>query len=260
MSYSVTTKKRKFHRVLDSISNVSAQKPATSTADPSALSKSSSNVVAPSTPNSTTAMTTGNIMYPTIKKVRLTPGSEVDNAIVKLSKATGGSLARRHAAAASSPSSIRSSSTSRPNFVPWDRERFLERLETFRRVDRWSPKPARINEVQWAKRGWSCVDVMRVECVGGCGQAVVVKLPGDIEEGEDGYDSDKREERSEVQTKLVEKYAELIIDGHSEKCPWRKTGCDGKQQSPFCGVRSPAKLTINQIQSNAYPLQPPRQP
>ena len=38
---------------------------------------------------------------------------------------------------------------------------------------------------------------MRVECVGGCGLSVVVKLPEEIDE-EDGYDSDKVEERKQV--------------------------------------------------------------
>ena len=75
----------------------------------------------------------------------------------------------------------------------------MERLQTFRRVDRWSPKPAPINEVQWAKRGWSCTDAMRVECVGGCGHSLVVKLPDDIDEFEED-DAEKIKERREVRT------------------------------------------------------------
>lgn len=64
-------------------------------------------------------------------------------------------------------------------------------------MDRWSPKPAAINEVEWARRGWSCTDVMRVECVRGCEKSVVVKLPDEIDT-EDGYDDDKVEERKQV--------------------------------------------------------------
>lgn len=41
--------------------------------------------------------------------------------------------------------------------------------------------------------------MMRVECVGGCGQSVVVKLPDEIDELEE-YDSDKIEGRREVRT------------------------------------------------------------
>jgi hypothetical protein len=40
---------------------------------------------------------------------------------------------------------------------------------------------------------------MRVECVGGCGQSLIVKLPDEIEDLEE-YDSDKLEERKEVRT------------------------------------------------------------
>ncbi|KKZ64578.1 hypothetical protein EMCG_09511 [[Emmonsia] crescens] len=179
MSYALATKKRKFHRVLDSLSSANIQKP--SNPDSSTTKD-----------NATTAGSPTPAKYPTIKKVRLASSSSVtdlDDMVVRKSV----SNISRH-----SPLSI--SSQHRPNFVPWDRERFLERLETFRRVDRWSPKPAPINEVQWAKRGWSCVDVMRVECVGGCGRAVVVKLPEDDVDDMDEDDNDKIIERREVHT------------------------------------------------------------
>ncbi|EEP76358.1 predicted protein [Uncinocarpus reesii 1704] len=166
MSYALASKKRKFHRVLESLS---------------------SNNTAPKAPHaaSKNTATTPKSVHPTIKRVRLTPNSEPDDTAVHASQ---------------SPLAGRSSTSSaRPSFVPWDRDRFLERLETFRRVDRWSPKPDDINEVQWAKRGWSCVDVMRVECVGGCGHSVVVKLPDEIDELEE-YDTEKMEERKQVHT------------------------------------------------------------
>ncbi|KAI1941548.1 hypothetical protein LOZ57_005677 [Ophidiomyces ophidiicola] len=193
MSYSVESKKRKFHRALESLSSNGSQK---RSLNPH-----------PRDPH----MSTPKAIDPTIKRVRLTPGSEVDDTITPVS---------------TSPLANHSPAPSlRPNFVPWDRDRFLERLETFRKVDRWSPKPDAVNEVQWAKRGWSCVGVMRVECVGGCGLSLVVKLPDDMDDLED-YDSEKVEERRQVQAALVDKYAGLIVDGHGEKCPWRKTGCD----------------------------------
>lgn len=178
MSYALATKKRKFHRVLESLSSNNAQKSAT----PNAASKDT---------NITTPKTTD----PTIKRVRLTPNSEADDSGVRPSQ---------------SPLASRSStSSSRPNYVPWDRDRFLERLETFRRVDRWSPKPEAINEVEWAKRGWSCVGVMRVECVGGCGHSVVVKLPDDIDDLEE-YDSEKIEERRQVRAYIPSLHFETL--------------------------------------------------
>lgn len=166
MSYALASKKRKFHRVLESLSSSNAQRLPVLDAPPK-----DTNITTPKTTDST------------IKRVRLTPNSEADDTGIHPSQ---------------SPLASRSSkSSSRPNYVPWDRDRFLERLETFRRVDRWSPKPEAINEVEWAKRGWSCVDIMRVECVGGCGHSVVVKLPDDIDDLEE-YDSEKIEERRQV--------------------------------------------------------------
>ncbi|KAJ5105646.1 hypothetical protein NUU61_002993 [Penicillium alfredii] len=202
MSYAVESKKRKFHRVLESIS-----KP----------------LAADTTSNqSNTSLATAQDRLPanlSIKKVRLSGDNSdlpaVRNSILKISR--------------SSQRLASTSSNKRPTFVPWDRERFLERLETFRRVDRWTSKPAPINEVQWAKRGWICTDVARVGCVSGCGGSVVVKLPDEIDEL-DGYDAEKVHERKEVREKLVEKYGKQLSEGHGESCPWRNKGCDATIQ------------------------------
>lgn len=172
MSYAVESKKRKFHRVLESIS-----KPLTT-----------DNTPKPSTAGPATPAQERIPASLSIKKVRLSSNDTSDlaavrNSILKVS----GSLNR----------TASHSSTTRPTFVPWDRERFLERLETFRRVDRWTSKPGPINEVQWAKRGWICTDVARVSCISGCGGSVVVKLPDEIDEL-DGYDVEKVQERRKV--------------------------------------------------------------
>jgi hypothetical protein len=170
MSYALESKKRKFNRVLDSISKPSTQAP-----PPKDVSITSASATAITSDPLTT--------QPSIKKVRLSGGPEGD-IHVKTSVTKIISTPPR-------PSTIR------PNFVPWDRERFLERLETFRRVDRWSPKPSAISEVEWAKRGWSCTDVMRVTCVGGCRGSVIVKLPDEINELEED-NNDKVWEMKEV--------------------------------------------------------------
>ncbi|KAL4769520.1 mRNA capping enzyme-domain-containing protein [Aspergillus nidulans var. acristatus] len=167
MSYALETKKRKFHRVLESLTKPS---------NPGSSSQSSSVAAAQHAPSA--------------KRARL---SGRDDSILTSVRKDVLKLAR----SASRPSSV--SPQSRPSFVPWDRERFLERLETFRRVDRWSPKPSAVNEVEWAKRGWICTDVSRVTCVGGCGGSVVVKIPDELDEL-DGYDADKIQERNEVPT------------------------------------------------------------
>ncbi|PYI11328.1 C3HC zinc finger domain protein [Aspergillus sclerotiicarbonarius CBS 121057] len=189
MSYAVETKKRKFHRVLES------------------LTKSSSPDSRSASPEASSARDPSN------KKARLDTNnfSTVRSSLLKAARPS------------SRDSSV--SVTSRPSFVPWDRERFLERLETFRRVDRWAPKPSAISEVEWAKRGWICADVARVTCVGSCGGSVVVKLPDELDEL-DGFDGEKVQERKEVRAKLVDEYAGLLIKGHGETCPWRNKGCD----------------------------------
>jgi hypothetical protein len=172
MSYALESKKRKFHRVLDSISSGTPSWPSTTG------SSVEHQTNRPSTPSLTAS--------PTIKRVRLSPRSERDGLVIRDSPG----LSKR-------PSET--SLSARPNFVPWDRSRFLARLQTFRKVDWWSPKPPAINEVQWARKGWSCTGAMRVECVGGCGQSLIVKLPAELDDVEE-YDSDKLEERKEVRT------------------------------------------------------------
>ncbi|OAX79373.1 hypothetical protein ACJ72_06308 [Emergomyces africanus] len=242
MSYMLATKKRKFHRVLDSLSGANVQKPYNAGS---------------STPNhdATTAASATLAKQPPTKRIRLVSSSSTtdpDDMIVN-----------KYVSNISRNSSVSPSSQLRPNFVPWDRERFLERLETFRRVDRWSPKPAPINEVQWAKRGWSCVDVMRVGCVGGCGRAVVVKLPEDDldDVGEDEDDNDKIIERRQVHDRLVEEYSKRIADGHAERCPWRKSGCDDTIQrlpltNPETAVNGLQKryLNLTRLESKLPPI------
>lgn len=215
MSYSLESKKRKFHRVLDSLS-----KP-------------------PAPSHATTKKTQDPIMA---ARERLIPATET------IKRVRGGDDPLDKVTTRTTVSRIIRSTTGgsvRPNFVPWDRDRFLERLESFRPVTRWSPKPAPINEVEWAKRGWSCTDYMRITCVGGCGSSVVVKLPDEVEDFEE-LDEEKLRERQEVRTlgplsgtllvgmlicgsgaKVVDEYRKMISQGHSDTCPWRTTGCDG---------------------------------
>lgn len=219
MSYALETKKRKFTRVLESISK-------------------------PLTGDGTTKAAKDPI---TAARERLADSASIKRIRVGDDAVTSRTSVSPRVSRVLSPSS--SSSNIRPNFVPWDRERFLERLETFRTVTRWSSKPAPINEVEWAKRGWSCTDYMRVACVGGCGATLVVKLPDETDDFED-LDSDKVQERREVRKlpscsniytyiytscscfllgeKVVEEYRKMISNGHKENCPWRNKACDGE--------------------------------
>lgn len=114
-----------------------------------------------------------------------------------------------------------------PNFQPYSQDHFLERLKTFADVRKWTTKPDAINEVEWAMRGWSCDIWNTVACKGGCENRVAVKLRPKRKDA-----SGKTLEMSEdlavdIDDALVERYKELIIQGHADDCLWRKRGCQG---------------------------------
>jgi hypothetical protein len=130
--------------------------------------------------------------------------------------------------------------TEAPKYAPWDRAAFLKRLESFKSVTDWTPKPAKVNEVEWAKRGWVCQGQERVRCEL-CNVEIFVKLNVKESDGEGarvlnasdigmhplisiiGYTTYYLTEKA-----LVEKYAQLIITSHGETCLWKQRGCDGK--------------------------------
>lgn len=113
-------------------------------------------------------------------------------------------------------------STEKPKYAPWDRDAFLERLKSFSNLTDWAPKPARVNEVEWAKRGWTCQKSERVRCCL-CNVEILVKL--------NKKEVDGKEQpvyvASQIEDALVSKYAEMIISSHAEHCLWRQRGCDG---------------------------------
>ncbi|USW48236.1 Putative Zinc finger, C3HC, nuclear-interacting partner of ALK/Rsm1 [Septoria linicola] len=127
-----------------------------------------------------------------------------------------------------------------PNFSPWSQESFLARLKTYSSVSTWYPKSDPISEVEWAKRGWVCIDVNTVACRGGCERRVVVSLEttrrklGQKTEGhgsrdesqkEDDDDDDDEAEAAALEEALAERYKDEIVDGHSSSCMWHKAGC-----------------------------------
>ncbi|TDZ38500.1 NIPA-like protein [Colletotrichum spinosum] len=106
-------------------------------------------------------------------------------------------------------------------FAPSDRKELLKRLATFQEITDWTPKPDRVNEIEWAKRGWVCHGKDRVRCTL-CNKELVVKL--------NKREVDGKEVpvlvASEIEEALVEKYSELIVTAHFEDCLWRRQGCD----------------------------------
>ncbi|KAJ0342880.1 hypothetical protein COL922a_000704 [Colletotrichum nupharicola] len=60
-------------------------------------------------------------------------------------------------------------------YAPTDRNELLKRLASFQEITDWTPKPDRVNEIEWAKRGWVCQGKDRVRC-SLCNKELVVKL------------------------------------------------------------------------------------
>lgn len=226
----LSTTKRKFHKILDSISNASS----TSLATKSNHDKyNASTTTLPAT------------LDPPAKKPRIArPTSAYVPPSTRILTSQSPNL-RAAAATAKQATPIATMNEERktPNFAPWDRGQFLERLKTYRHVDKWMGKPERINEVQWAKRGWSCVGKERVGCVGGCGKEVVIMLESSKEERqstEETQDTEDRpadeeededEWREKAQEQLVDKYAEMVVASHDGGCLWRRRGCDGMRHN-----------------------------
>lgn len=125
------------------------------------------------------------------------------------------------------PSSAKEGGTSELKYCPGDRDQLLRRLATFQELTDWTPKPERVSEVEWAKRGWTCQGKERVQCAL-CGRELAV--------GVNRKEVDGKEISvliaSEVAEGVVNKYAELIVDGHGQDCLWRKKGCDGMSPPP----------------------------
>lgn len=130
-----------------------------------------------------------------------------------------------------------------PKYCPSDRTELLRRLATFQELVNWAPKPDRVNEVEWAKRGWVCRGKERVRCVL-CNKELVVGLNKKEVDGKEvsvlvpseigtpfhvtAVDKCANAE-CVLEEKLVDKYVELVVESHQEDCLWRKRGCEGKQ-------------------------------
>lgn len=69
-------------------------------------------------------------------------------------------------------------------YCPGDREQLLRRLASFQEITNWTPKPDRVSEVEWAKRGWVCHGKERVRCAL-CHKELVVKLNRKEENGKE---------------------------------------------------------------------------
>ncbi|KAG5991648.1 hypothetical protein E4U43_003977 [Claviceps pusilla] len=108
------------------------------------------------------------------------------------------------------PTSNKAASPAPARYCPGDRAELLKRLATFQEITDWTPKPDKINEIEWAKRGWICQGKEKVRCVL-CHKELVVKL------------NSKDDQGAEASSDLG---SSAIVSSHQQDCLWRKRGCD----------------------------------
>ncbi|KKA30023.1 hypothetical protein TD95_001517 [Thielaviopsis punctulata] len=106
-------------------------------------------------------------------------------------------------------------------YCPADREELIRRLATFQDISDWTPKPDRVSEIEWARRGWICQGKERVRCTL-CHKELVVKFSTKEVDGKEVPGLTPLE----VENALVVKYHELMTTAHQENCLWRQAGCD----------------------------------
>ena len=166
------------------------------------------------TPTKYTALQQTTPMRSSPASIRSVPSTTISN--VTLRKWTPGG-------AASPAPDARDGQPPPPKYCPGDRDQLLRRLATFQELTDWTPKPDRVSEIEWAKRGWVCQGKERVRCTL-CARELVVKVNRKEVDGKELAVLIA----SEIAESVVDKYAELIVDSHAEDCLWRRKGCDGE--------------------------------
>ncbi|KAF9193699.1 hypothetical protein BGZ51_002363 [Haplosporangium sp. Z 767] len=147
---------------------------------------------------------------------------------------------------ATKPGSFKSD---KKRYLPWSRDQFHERLETFK-PSTWFDKPKLVNAVECAKHGWINKGNDRLECYGGCGGVVIVTFDemrdfstqiasttgANNEEGvkndllviaDESCNMDEDQLIPELDTEaLGPKFHAMLTNNHTSSCPWKSHPCD----------------------------------
>lgn len=230
----LATQKRKFDTLLD---RLSASASTTSLASSLRESnRSTTSLAMPSTPEP--AQKRHRLSDASMDRSRQVSGSE------RIQQLKSQLLTPRKEGQPSTPGSVRvvgalqsTTQTTTPrkpaNYQPHSQEQFLARLKSFADIKKWTNKPDALGEVEWAKRGWVCESWNTVACKGGCEKRLVVRLRAKRKD-KDGKEIDMSEDlATEVDESLVERYQELIVEGHREDCLWKRRGCQGKFEALY---------------------------
>jgi hypothetical protein len=219
----LATTKRKFHKLIDSIAaSTSTTSLASTLRESNTSSTSLAHNISPEPANKRPRSSNASI-----ERDRSISASQARIQALKdqlMTPKRAGTVRVVGKATASSPSTPRK----QPNFQPYSQEQFLSRVRTFADVKKWTTKPDAINEVEWARRGWTCDTWNTVACRGGCEKRVAVKLYPKRKDAAGNAIPMSEDLTVEADDKLVEKYAELVENGHAEDCLWRKRGCQGE--------------------------------
>lgn len=226
MPEALATTKRKFHKLLDTRFG-SPQAPVVHKPSPS-----QANIVEPSSKRIRSGASTSSLADTLHRR----NGSTTSVASVNTTASARPVILRKPAAPTRDAPPPPPPTRDAPSFAPWSHDAFVKRLRTYSPVTMWHPKPDSVNEVEWAKRGWSCVETNTVACKGGCNQRVVVNVDPIIRrrltnasdnasEDDDVEEEDEEDNQEEMEQALVDRYKHLIIEGHGEGCLWRQAAC-----------------------------------
>ncbi|KAI1826678.1 C3HC zinc finger-like-domain-containing protein [Xylaria intraflava] len=212
--------KRKFNTLIQEIGARSPQSPTpdathTPTRDAarshsSPLSRSPS-AIAASSPSAELLSKRRRVGVPEMTSSHQTPGTTTISNVAL----------RKRVPASATSTAQKTTPSDPPRYCPSDRDELIKRLRTFQELTEWTPKPDRVNEIEWAKRGWVCQGKERVRCTL-CHKEVVVKMNTRTVDGKQvpvvvG---------SDVEQGLTKRFSELITEAHDEDCLWRRHGCD----------------------------------
>ena len=99
------------------------------------------------------------------------------------------------------------------------------------------PSTIRINASQWARHGWICADVDTVSCPSCHERVTidinppVTRVEVELDEQDvTKVESQDQEMSDNLYRALVDRYNEMIVTSHAEGCSWRKRGCDDSIQ------------------------------
>ncbi|KAG9062322.1 hypothetical protein KI688_005236 [Linnemannia hyalina] len=135
---------------------------------------------------------------------------------------------------------VDSAGSTRMRYLPWSRDQFHERLETFK-PSTWFDKPKLVNAVECAKRGWINKGDDRLECCGGCGGVVIVRIDQIEEKPSPSTDNSSQDAENSHTTddfdlddtlpdldaeSLGPQFHAMLTSNHVDGCPWKTHPCD----------------------------------